>query len=239
MPRLPQVWVAPTPDSLKAALSSIAWSEVPDESFGPSGTRRSRSYAVVIRTVAPTRSEGVSGIQGTFVFHTNRWSGAQTQLHQARRIITLILAPSGRDMFHKSRRVKAPTSTSVSLQQSAVSSVQAVLDQSASDFDAPFSEPELVRAPAQCSDSATSLDGLPYSAFQVNLDWWRQMMLDFFNPVLAWNFVPSVWKSSEVVPVFKQGQRTNPDNYRPISLASCAFLVVLHVVRDADDVVQC
>ena len=34
------------------------------------------------------------------------------------------------------------------------------------------------------------------------------MMLDFFNLVLAWNIVPSDWKSSEVVPVFKHGDRT-------------------------------
>ena len=68
-----------------------------------------------------------SGIQGTLVFHTNRWSGARSQLHQARRIITLILAPSGGGTSQKSPCVKAPTSTGVSLQQSAISSVHAVL----------------------------------------------------------------------------------------------------------------
>ena len=38
-------------------------------------------------------------------------------------------------------------------------------------------------------------------------------------------------KSSEVVPVFKHGDRTNPDNYRPISLASCAFKVFEHLIH--------
>ena len=56
-------------------------------------------------------------------------------------------------------------------------------------------------------------------------------MLDFFNLVFAWNAVPPTWKSSEVVPVFEYGDRTNPDNYRPISLASCAFKVFEHLIH--------
>ena len=116
-----------TPGSLSAALSSTAWSEEPDDGFGPIGRSRSRGCAVVILAFAPTRSEGVSGIQDTLVFHTNQWSGARTQLHQARRIITLILAPSGGDISQESLCVKAPISTRVSLQQSAISSVHVVL----------------------------------------------------------------------------------------------------------------
>ena len=81
----------------------------------------------MILAFAPTRSEGVSGIQDTLVFHTNQWSGARTQLHQARRIITLILAPSGGGISQESLCVKAPISTPVLLQQSAISSVHAVL----------------------------------------------------------------------------------------------------------------
>ena len=161
----------------------------------------------MILAFEPTRSEGVSGIQGTFVFHTNRWSGAQTQLHQARRIIALVLAPSGGDIPHKITSCQWSDfdrcfAAAVSDQIRAC-----CVDQSSGDFDAPFSERELVRALAQCSDSAIGRDGLPYSAFQVNLDWWRQMMLDFFNLVLAWNIVLSAWTSGEVVPVFKHGDR--------------------------------
>ena len=53
------------------------------------------------------------------------WSANSTP--QARRIITLILAPSGGDISQKSPCVKTPISTRVSLQQSAISSVHAVL----------------------------------------------------------------------------------------------------------------
>ena len=41
--------------------------------------------------------------------------------------------------------------------------------------------------------------------------------------MLEWNVVPSSGKLSHVVPVFKHGNASDPDQYRPIALASCAF----------------
>ena len=98
-------------------------------------------------------------------------------------------------------------------------------------FDAPFSESELSRALSKCHDSAPGLDGLRYSTFQQHLPWWRAMLLDFFNLLLSWNVVPSVWKLSQVVPVFKDGDPADPDRYRPISLASCAFKVFERLIH--------
>ena len=77
---------------------------------------------------------------------------------------------------------------------------------------------------AQCHDSAPGHDGLPYSAFKPDLPWWRGLLLQFFNLVLH-NTVPAAWKISTVVPVFKHGDPASPDQYRPISLASCAFKI--------------
>ena len=41
-----------------------------------------------------------------------------------------------------------------------------------------------------------------------------------FNSSLNLNFIPDQWKCSIVVPVFKKGNRSMPENYRPISLTS-------------------
>ena len=154
-----------TIDSLSAALSSTTKSEAPDWGFGPIGMSRSKSYADVVLASAPTRSEGVSGIQGTFVFHTNRFSGAQTRMYHVRMIIVLILVPSAEETTptnHVASKLRLVAAVSVQFCARCV-------DQSSGDFDAPFSELEIARALAQGLESATGRDGLPHSAFQVNL----------------------------------------------------------------------
>ena len=51
------------------------------------------------------------------------------------------------------------------------------------------------------------------------------------NLVLEWNVVPSAWKLSHVVPVFKHGDASDPDQYRPISIAPCAFKIFERLVH--------
>ena len=91
-------------------------------------------------------------------------------------------------------------------------------DRSPGDFDAPFSASELSRALNFCHDSTPGQDGLPYRAFQSHLPWWRASLLLFFNLVLEWNVVPSAWKLSHVVPVFKHGDASDLciQNFRAI-----------------------
>ena len=80
-------------------------------------------------------------------------------------------------------------------------------------------------------DSAVGLDGLPYSLLKLYFPWWQDALLAFFNLVFSWSVVPTVWKRSIIVPVFKRGDPTLPNNYRPISLASCFFKVLEHLVH--------
>ena len=84
-------------------------------------------------------------------------------------------------------------------------------------FDGPFSVAELVGALSRCAESAVGGDGLP--------------LLNLFNLCLHWNDVPTMWKHSVIVPVFKTGDHSVPGNYRPISLASCCFKVLEHMVH--------
>ena len=73
-------------------------------------------------------------------------------------------------------------------------------------FDGPFSVAELVGALSRCAESAVGGDGLPYSLFKFPLPWWRSAWLNLFNLCLHWNDVPTMWKHSVIVPVFKTGQ---------------------------------
>ena len=45
-----------------------------------------------------------------------------------------------------------------------------------------------------------------------------QPLTKYFNKSIVLGQFPSEWKAARVIPVFKKGQRTMLDNYRPISI---------------------
>ena len=73
--------------------------------------------------------------------------------------------------------------------------------------------------------------GCPVRSSRLHFPWWRSALLNLFNLCLSWNDVPTMWKHSVIVPVFKTGDHSVPGNYRPISLASCCFKVLEHMVH--------
>ena len=46
-----------------------------------------------------------------------------------------------------------------------------------------------------------------------------------FNVSLCTGMLPSLWKCADIAPLFKKGEPTIPENYRPISLTSCVCKV--------------
>ena len=53
-----------------------------------------------------------------------------------------------------------------------------------------------------------------------------------FNQSLQSGQVPKDWKLANVTPVYKNGQRNMPNNYRPISLTSQACKILESIIRD-------
>ena len=54
-----------------------------------------------------------------------------------------------------------------------------------------------------------------------------------FNASLHQGKLPVDWKTATVVPVFKKGSRTDPVNYRPISLTCVCCKVFEHIISSA------
>jgi hypothetical protein len=60
-----------------------------------------------------------------------------------------------------------------------------------------------------------------------------------FNKSVTTGIVPSDWRTAHVSPVYKKGQKYNPENYRPISLTCICckpleHLIVKHIMSHAD-----
>ncbi len=57
--------------------------------------------------------------------------------------------------------------------------------------------------------------------------------VEIFNRSLQTGEVPRDWREPNVTPVFKKGDRTNPGNYRPISLTSIVGKILEGIVVDS------
>ena len=59
-----------------------------------------------------------------------------------------------------------------------------------------------------------------------------------FNHSLITGMVPSDWKMANITPFFKKGERSQPNNYRPISLTSIVSKLFEHTVNNKSSTVQ-
>ena len=57
------------------------------------------------------------------------------------------------------------------------------------------------------------------------------LISDIFNECIHLDVFPDLLKIAKVVPMFKDGDKTDPGNYRPISLLSCLSKVVEKLIH--------
>ena len=80
------------------------------------------------------------------------------------------------------------------------------------------------------SAKATGCDGIPIKFLKCNLDL-SSSILTHINLSLDTRIVPDGWKIAEVVPLFKSGDKSKPENYRPISILPAASKILERVVH--------
>ena len=54
-------------------------------------------------------------------------------------------------------------------------------------------------------------------------------LIHLYNLSFQTGVFPDIWKIAKVIPVFKKGDRSDEDNYRPISLLSCFEKILEHL----------
>ena len=57
-------------------------------------------------------------------------------------------------------------------------------------------------------------------------------LANIFNKSMTTGQVPSDWKLANVTPIFKKGSKSNPENYRPVSLTSVPCKLMESIIRD-------
>ncbi|MFN9999698.1 MAG: hypothetical protein ACK559_01090, partial [bacterium] len=54
-----------------------------------------------------------------------------------------------------------------------------------------------------------------------------------FNKSIRTGEIPEDWKHAHVTPIFKKGAKSDPGNYRPVSLTSVCCKILESIIRDA------
>nr|CAD2209582.1 unnamed protein product [Meloidogyne enterolobii]CAD2209606.1 unnamed protein product [Meloidogyne enterolobii] len=74
--------------------------------------------------------------------------------------------------------------------------------------------------------NSTSPDNIPYILLKYCADTLTKLITDIFRCIIDNGQIPSIWKSSFIIPLYKKGEKSDPKNYRPISL-TCTLCRVL------------
>lgn len=80
------------------------------------------------------------------------------------------------------------------------------------------------------SKSAPGPDLITTKLLKITSDISSVLLPRIFQKSLDSSVVPADWKSAMVVPIFKDGAKDVPTNFRPISLTSVASKLIEHVV---------
>ena len=56
------------------------------------------------------------------------------------------------------------------------------------------------------------------------------MLTHLFQQSLRDNSIPIIWKQAYVTPIYKKGNRSDPKNYRPVSLTSLVCKTMEHII---------
>ena len=83
-----------------------------------------------------------------------------------------------------------------------------------------------------CKNKATGLDKISVRLIHECADLIADSLCSIFNCSIATGIFPEDWKISKVIPLFKQGDRSDLNNYRPISIIPVIAKVFERVVYD-------
>ena len=83
-----------------------------------------------------------------------------------------------------------------------------------------------------CKSLATGLDNISAKIIRECADLISVSLCDLFNKYLVFGIFPDDWKCARVTPLFKQGDPSDLNNYRPISIISVIAKAFERIVYD-------
>ena len=101
------------------------------------------------------------------------------------------------------------------------------------ELDLPISIEEIRNACKRLNrNKACSLDNSLYEYFIYGIDILEKPLEMLFNYILNKQIFPRSWSRGAIIPVFKKGDNTDPNNYRGITLISCFAKLFMSIIND-------
>ena len=75
-------------------------------------------------------------------------------------------------------------------------------------------------------------DEIPACVLKNLADVLAEPLSTLFNKSMAEGKLPKVWKDANVTPLFKKGEKSKPNNYRPVSLTCLLCKIMESIIRD-------
>ena len=105
-------------------------------------------------------------------------------------------------------------------------------DPSANTLNKPFTLDEVINSITSMPlGKAAGIDGIPSEFFKATKNEIAPILLNLFNNVFTSGIIPSSWKSSVIVPIYKSGPSTNPGNYRGISITNTMYKIFSGIIN--------
>ena len=97
-----------------------------------------------------------------------------------------------------------------------------------------FITPEMIakKIKKMKDNKSPAVDGIPPKLLKEIVEQISTPLAKLFNLSLEEGIVPSEWKEANITPLFKNGLRNKPENYRPASLTSVVCKLLETLIRD-------
>ena len=101
-------------------------------------------------------------------------------------------------------------------------------------LNAPFTLQEIQKSIKKLnSNKSPGLDNIKNEYIKYSQEKLLPVYVNLFNKILELGIFPNKWSSGVIIPIYKKnGARTDPENYRPITLLSCVSKLFTSVLND-------
>ena len=103
-----------------------------------------------------------------------------------------------------------------------------------SELDMPITKDEIIKCIKKLkSNKASGIDNISNEFIKASSELMIDIYVSLFNIVFSSGQIPSTWTTGKIKPIYKKkGNKSDPDNYRPITLLSCLGKLFTAVIND-------